>query len=51
MIWLYIAKLDFIPLGYDKRASEAFPPSPQLSRSPGKHLSPVPITLAQLLQQ
>ena len=37
-----------IPFGYDSRASLAFPPSPQLSDSPGRHLWPFPIKGSQL---
>ena len=40
-----VEKLLHLPFGYDNLASLAFPPSPQLSASPGRHLSPVPMTL------
>ena len=36
-----------IPFGYESRASFAFPPSPQLSDSPGRHRCPFPIKGSQ----
>ena len=40
--------LCIIPLGYDNLASFAFPPSPQLSDSPGRHRCPFPMNGSQL---
>ena len=39
----------YLPLGYESLAFVALPPSPQLSKSPGRHRSPVPIAGCQLL--